>query len=112
MIKTLQKKRNKVKISNIDIFNKYLKDLSIRDKKEIIFILIDSFTETTESMPKQESAQQNHEKDDEKKFLKKNGYKYRELSSDLQWLNDHPIVLSEEVLNDERTRYIMNKCSK
>lgn len=34
---------------------------------------------------------------------------HRQLDPDLQWIADNPISLTEDELNDERTKYIMSK---
>ena len=105
---TLQRQR--ISASSTDIYNKYLKDLPITEKKEIVFILINSFVEEPAPEPKQQEPEKHEETDEEfnERFRKKHGLV---LSPDLQWLNDNPIVLSEETLKDERTQYILSKCS-
>lgn len=112
MIAATQHTRTR-EISNMDIFDKYLKDLPTQDKKEIVFILINSITDASET-PTPKTKQENTDvaMPQGNKFRGKNGYEYRELSPKLQWLNDHPITLSEETQKDERTRYILSKCSK
>lgn len=113
---TIQKE--KTRLSSTDIYNKYLKDLPVTERKEIVFILINSFvgdtTQTTSTTaPKQQDTETQEETDESfnERFRKKHGYKYRKLSPELQWVHDHPIVLSEEALKDERTQYILSKCS-
>ena len=109
---TIQKE--KIRLSSTDIYNKYLKDLPVTERKEIVFILINSFvgdtTQMASSAPKQQDTETQEETDEEfnERFRKKHGLV---LSPDLQWVHDHPIVLSEEALKDERTQYILSKCS-
>ncbi|MBQ3658043.1 MAG: hypothetical protein II956_14575 [Bacteroidales bacterium] len=108
---TLNKTR---RFSAKEICNKYLKNLTVGERKEIIFFLVNSFSEEkNDAVSEEEETKSDKKKETDEEFIERFRKKHGlELSPDLQWVHDHPVVFTEEDLKDERTRYILSKCGK